>query len=50
MTFFYLELLSAIALSKLARKYDVTDFARLYIYTCKNDLLRLASISFGSAS
>ena len=46
---FLLELLSAIAQSNLARKNDVTDFARLYI-TCKNDLLRLGSILFGSAS
>ena len=43
------ELLSAIARSNLARKNDVTDFARLYIHV-QNDLLRLASISFGSAS
>ena len=52
MTFFLLELLSAIAQSKLARKNDVTDFARLLHRPtrAKMTLLRLASISFGSAS
>ena len=32
---FLLELLSAIARSNLARKNDVTDFARLYIHVQK---------------